>query len=305
MQSTDQDVLDWLLAFERRQMERYPAVAALEQRRVVHGAGERGCADDGIGRGAIASAPPSLGAMVVNEDRTMAAITYQLGGDQSLAERDAMTDAILADANAPDGITVAPAGIAVVGNASVKALSNNRDLMSFVAVGAILLALLVMFRSPVKAIAPMLPVVLALGASSMFFYFAGISYSPLTSISGPLIIAMGTEFNILLMSRYFEERALGLGAREAMSKASLRIGRAIAASGLTVMGGFAVLAVERLPAARELRDGDGGEHRRVAAEHAGAAAAAAGLGERNAGRRGHRRRRVAVDGLMPRNAPVT
>jgi predicted RND superfamily exporter protein len=177
----------------------------------------------------------------------MAAITYQLGGDQSLAERDAMTDAILADANAPDGITVAPAGIAVVGNASVKALSNNRDLMSFVAVGAILVALLVLFRSPVRAIAPMLPVVLALGASSMFFYFAGISYSPLTSISGPLIIAMGTEFNILLMSRYFEERALGLGAREAMSKASLRIGRAIAASGLTVMGGFAVLAVSDFP----------------------------------------------------------
>ena len=35
----------------------------------------------------------------------------------------------------------------------------------------------------------------------------GVEYSPLTSISGPLIIAMGTEFNVLLMSRYFEERA--------------------------------------------------------------------------------------------------
>ena len=59
--------------------------------------------------------------------------------------------------------------------------------------------------------------------------------------------AMGTEFNILLMSRYFEERALGLTARTAMSKASLKIGRAIAASGLTVMGGFAVLAVSDFP----------------------------------------------------------
>src|SRR4029078_11699059 len=60
-------------------------------------------------------------------------------------------------------------------------------------------------------------------------------------------IAMGTEFNVLLMSRYFEERALGLDAREAMSNASLRIGRAIAASGLTVMGGFAVLAFSDFP----------------------------------------------------------
>jgi predicted RND superfamily exporter protein len=81
----------------------------------------------------------------------------------------------------------------------------------------------------------------------MMIYASGLSYSPLTSISGPLIIAMGTEFNILLMSRYFEERATGLEARAAMSRASLRIGRAIMASGLTVMGGFAVLAFSNFP----------------------------------------------------------
>ena len=150
--------------------------------------------------------------------------------------------------------------------------------MSFVAIGAILLTLLVLFRSPVKAIAPLLPVVLALGASSMVFYFAGMSYSPLTSISGPLIIAMGTEFNVLLMSRYFEERAAGLEAREAMSRASLRIGRAIAASGLTVMGGFAVLAFSDFPLldnfgkVTALNIGD------QPAEHAHPAAAAAGVG---------------------------
>jgi predicted RND superfamily exporter protein len=119
--------------------------------------------------------------------------------------------------------------------------------MTFVAVIAILVVLLVAFRNPVRAISPLLPVVLALGASSMLLYLSGIEYSPLTSISGPLIIAMGTEFNILLMSRYFEERATGLTPREAMSRASLRIGRAITASGLTVMGGFAVLAFSDFP----------------------------------------------------------
>ena len=142
---------------------------------------------------------------------------------------------------------VAPAGIAVVGTAAIDAVSHNRDLMSFVAVAAILLTLLVFFRNPVKAIAPLLPVVLALGASAMLLYFSGIEYSPLTSISGPLIIAMGTEFNVLLMCRYFEERGNGLAPREAMSKASLRIGRAIMSSGLTVMGGFAVLAFSDFP----------------------------------------------------------
>jgi predicted RND superfamily exporter protein len=142
---------------------------------------------------------------------------------------------------------VAPAGLAVVGTAAVDALSSNRELMSFVAIVAVLIALLALFRNPVKAIAPLLPVVLALGASSMILYASGMSYSPLTSISGPLIVAMATEFNILLMSRYFEERAAGADARSAMSNASLRIGRAITASGLTVLGGFAVLAFSDFP----------------------------------------------------------
>jgi predicted RND superfamily exporter protein len=58
---------------------------------------------------------------------------------------------------------------------------------------------------------------------------------------------MGTEFNVLLMCRYFEERSAGAEPRQAMSTASLRIGRAIMASGLTVMVGHAVLAFSDFP----------------------------------------------------------
>ncbi|MBI5288451.1 MAG: MMPL family transporter [Chloroflexi bacterium] len=243
---TDQDVLDWMLAFEQRQMQQRTAlrtsnsIASFTEQ--VTGTRPTTASAES----ALASAPRSLVVSVVNDERTMASITFAIG-DTSLSSQQALNDAIIADARPPDGITVAPAGIAVVGSATVDALSSNRDLMSFVAIAAILALLLVLFRSPVKAIAPMLPVVLALGASAMAFYISGTSYSPLTSISGPLIIAMGTEFNILLMSRYFEERAAGLSARAAMSTASLRIGRAIAASGLTVMGGFAVLAFSNFP----------------------------------------------------------
>jgi predicted RND superfamily exporter protein len=49
------------------------------------------------------------------------------------------------------------------------------------------------------------------------------------------------------MSRYFEERGRGAPPREAMQVATLHIGRAITVSGLTVMGGFAVLAFSNFP----------------------------------------------------------
>jgi hydrophobe/amphiphile efflux-3 (HAE3) family protein len=244
---TDQAVFDWMLPFEQRQRTQHPELlhsnsVASFTRSVTDEAPTTADATS-----VLASAPQALVSQVISPDGHAGAMTFAIGGSGSLDERKALTQSIVDDAHAPPGVAVAPAGIAVVGTATVDAVSHNRDLMTFVAVVAILLALLIAFRHPVKAVAPLLPVILALGASAMLLYFAGITYSPLTSISGPLIIAMGTEFNVLLMARYFEERSAGLGPRAAMSRASLRIGRAIMASGLTVMGGFAVLAFSNFP----------------------------------------------------------
>ena len=245
---TDQDVLDWMLPFEERQRDEHPGDIRVSNSLASFTKSVTGdVPTSASAEQAVSSAPRSLADNVVNGDRTMASITFALSDQLTLDAQRTLTDQIERDARPPAGVTIAPAGLSVVGTAAVDAISSNRDLMSFVALAAILATLLVWFRSPVKAVAPLLPVVLALGASAMLIYFSGSSYSPLTSISGPLIIAMGTEFNVLLMSRYFEERALGLDARSAMSKASLRIGRAIAASGLTVMGGFAVLAFSEFP----------------------------------------------------------
>jgi len=244
---TDQDVLDWLYGFETRARAEHRQLGTSNSLAtfVAQITGEP--PTTAAAREAIESAPDALVDSVVSPDGRMASITFAISGDEALDERKTLTRDLERGANPPSGVSIAPAGIAVVGTASVEALSENRDLMSFVALGAIFVMLAAVFRNPVKAVLPLLPVVLALGASAMILYASGMSYSPLTSISGPLIIAMGTEFNILLMSRYFEERATGATAREAMSRASLRIGRAIAASGLTVMGGFAVLAVSNFP----------------------------------------------------------
>ncbi|MEX2246105.1 MAG: MMPL family transporter [Dehalococcoidia bacterium] len=240
---TDDDILAWMINFEMRQRDQHDELrqsnsVASFTRQVTGDPPARASAED-----LLARAPQALVNSVVSEDRRMASITFAISGGDTLDEQKALTNAILADVHAPPGVRVAPAGIAVVGTETVDAISRNRDLMSFVAVVSIFVVLLVFFRNPAKAVAPLLPVVLALGASSMILYLSGVEYSPLTSISGPLIIAMGTEFNVLLMSRYFEERGRGTAPRQAMAEASLRIGRAITASGLTVMGGFAVLAL--------------------------------------------------------------
>jgi len=190
--------------------------------------------------------PESIRNSLVSPDRSKASVIFSIG-EMSLAERRDIVREIESNAQPPDGVSVTAGGLSVIGAETATVLSQNRGLMTIAALGAICLGLLAIYRNPAKAVLPVLPIVLAISASSVLLYFLGIALNPLTSVSGPLIIAMGTEFTVLLMGRYFEEREQGNSPREAMEIASLRIGRAIAASGLTVIGGFAALAFSNFP----------------------------------------------------------
>ena len=75
----------------------------------------------------------------------------------------------------------------------------------------------------------------------------GITVSPLTTVSGPLVIAICTEFCSLILFRHIEERRQGHTPREAIDVAAARTGRAFFASSLTTVGGFLVLVFAELP----------------------------------------------------------
>jgi hypothetical protein len=75
----------------------------------------------------------------------------------------------------------------------------------------------------------------------------GLTLSPLTTVSGPLVIATCAEFSVLILGRYLEERQRGLDPRASSDKAAARTGRAFFTSALTTIGGFAVLIGSALP----------------------------------------------------------
>jgi hypothetical protein len=70
-------------------------------------------------------------------------------------------------------------------------------------------------------------------------------------VSGPLVIATCTEFSVLIMARFLEERQRGLEPHEASEQAARRTGRAFFTSALTTIGGFAVLIGSALPLLRD------------------------------------------------------
>lgn len=244
---TDPGLLSWMLEFERRLNERKDVfLRSTSLASLIEQVTGRDVFSRQEVERTLEVAPDAIRNTVVSDDHQRAAMIFAIG-PISLEERKEVVDQVTEGLDPPPGALVRPAGLAVIGVQAVDALSANRDLMSFAALGAIFVLMLVVYRNVVRAIAPIVPVMLALGSSSVALYALGIELNPLTSVSGPLIIAMGTEFSLLLMSRYFEEREAGANARDAMALASQRIGRAITASGLTVMGGFGVLAFSGFP----------------------------------------------------------
>jgi len=101
--------------------------------------------------------------------------------------------------------------------------------------------LLLIYRDLIKALLPVLPMLVVIGWMGGVMYLADMKYTPLTACLGALILGVGSEYAILMMERFYEELAIIGQPREALKIASRRIGSALIASGLTTVFGFAAL----------------------------------------------------------------
>ena len=191
-------------------------------------------------------APDDVRRSFVSDDRTAASIVFPVA-PISLGERQALLEDVARIEPPPAGVEATPAGLAVVGIELVEGLEAGRRQITLLSLALVFLWLLLAYRKLRLAVLPLIPVLLAVGLSSLVVHLLGISLTPLTTVASPLAIAISTEFSVLVMARYLEERADGLPPEEAIRVGGSRIGRAFLASGLTVLGGFAVLVAAPMP----------------------------------------------------------
>ena len=92
------------------------------------------------------------------------------------------------------------------------------------------LFLAVRLRSIVRALLSLVPVLIAVGAASLFAYVLDLKLSPMTAVGGPLVVAACTEFTSLILLRFIEERRRGLSPTEAVDVTAARTGRAFIVS---------------------------------------------------------------------------
>jgi hydrophobe/amphiphile efflux-3 (HAE3) family protein len=151
----------------------------------------------------------------------------------------------------PPGVTAQVLGLPVLAADANSALSGSRYLVTGAGLLAIALVLVAVYRSARRALVPLIPIVFATGWSSLILWITGVPLNPMSATLGALVIAIATEFSVLLSARYHEERGRGGSLGEALRRTYARTGAAVIASGITAIAGFAVLAFTNI---RMLRD---------------------------------------------------
>jgi MMPL family len=189
-------------------------------------------------------------------DPTSARIAIGVVGT-SIADQARLIDSIRSEiANPPNGMTAAPAGIAALAAQAYDNIVSRSLLLNLLPLVVVFLALLALERDLRRAALPLLPTAIAAGWAPLILLVLGLlpgnlgrtlgSFNPLTVVLGALVIALATEFGVVLLRRFDEERARGLDPDDAAAAALAVTGKAIRVSALTLGAGFAVLAASAL-----------------------------------------------------------
>lgn len=214
--------------------------------------------------------PPDIARVLERPDLTATQVNLRIA-PASLEERAVIVDELKADLDArianlnipvesvvltdlpsgQDPVSATPAGLATVGIGLLENLSANRSTLTYLALIVVGIFFTLRFLSLPRALLALVPVLLAVGISSLVVGLSGIELSPLTTVSGPLVVATCAEFSVLILARYLEERERGMAPLEASQHAARRTGRAFFTSAMTTIGGFAVLVLSALPLLRD------------------------------------------------------
>jgi putative drug exporter of the RND superfamily len=163
----------------------------------------------------------------------------------------------VAKANAPPGLVIHSAGPGGLLAAFIDSFAGIDGTLLFAAGGVVILILLIVYRSPTLWFFPLFSAVVALGAASFVIYYLA-KHDVLTlngqsqGILDVLVLGAGTDYALLLVSRYREELHTYESRITAMMAAWRGAAGAIAASATTVILGLLCLTFGELNSDKSL-----------------------------------------------------
>jgi hydrophobe/amphiphile efflux-3 (HAE3) family protein len=190
----------------------------------------------------LAAVPGYFSQAVITADHRHATLAFGIRL-MPLARQEQVINYMQSRLHPPAGTSAALTGLPVLAAQANDALSSSgRRLLTLLAgLIAVGLVLAVVMRDIRRALVPMVPIALATGWSSLILFLIGIPLNPMSATLGTLVIAISTEFSVLLSERFRQERQAGYELREALTRTYGSTGRAVIASGITAIVGFGVL----------------------------------------------------------------
>jgi hydrophobe/amphiphile efflux-3 (HAE3) family protein len=203
--------------------------------------------------GLLSAIPPYFSQDVISADRRVATLAFGIRL-MGLDQQQQVIEAMRASLHPPAGVSAQLVGLPVLAAKSGAQVASpwRRLEMLLAGLAAVALVLLIAFGGDRRrALVPLVPIVLATGLSALILFAVRVPLNPMSVTLGALVIAISTEFSVLLSERYRQERLKGDDAIEALRRTYERTGAAVAASGVTAIAGFGVLALSDI---RMLRD---------------------------------------------------
>jgi RND superfamily putative drug exporter len=112
------------------------------------------------------------------------------------------------------------------------------------------------FRSAVSPTFPILTIAIALMLANLFVYFVAVYLFSVdftvTAVLETVLLAVGTDYSIFLVSRYRDERQDGRDRQEAVRNAVIWAGESVTTSGGAVMISFLALSLGTFPLLRSM-----------------------------------------------------
>jgi predicted RND superfamily exporter protein len=203
--------------------------------------------------GVLSAIPPYFSQDVVTPDRRRATLAFGIRV-MGLAQQQRLIEQMSSTLHPPAGVSARLVGLPVLAARSGAQVADPWRRLETLIAGliAVALVLLVAFRGDRRrALVPMVPIVLATGWSALTLFAVRVPLNPMSVTLGALVIALSSEFSVLISERHRQERLAGHGTVEALRRSYRRTGAAVAASGTTAIAGFGVLALSDI---RMLRD---------------------------------------------------
>jgi uncharacterized protein len=200
----------------------------------------------------LKAVPAYFSQAVITPDHREAALAFGIRL-MPLSRQERVIDYMRSQLHPPAGVTAQLAGVPVLAADANAALSSSaRRLLTLLAgLAAVGLALLMVFRRPRRVVVPLIPIALATGWSALILFLIGIPLNPMSATLGTLVIAISTEFSVLLSERFRQERVAGHELSEALLRTYRSTGRAVLASGITAIAGFGVLIFSNITMLRD------------------------------------------------------